>query len=254
MERLIISAPFGNYLNFDHATSTIGTYTKKYRGGFLYRLWRMARTLRYDWRRGSWINRLGLPNPGIGSLDYSTDYSKKIISIHGFNAEEWENLAYYMGLYLKYDYVELNLSCPNVGHKPDISEIKGCIEKLQKNKKTIIAKLPPIRWMDWVDPLFGLGVNRFHCFNTIPGPHGGSSGKILKLYSLWGVEEIKNKYGDKVDIISGGGITCLEDVKDYTRAGADRCAIGSMCLNPLNLFKIKSMATWLYYRWNGCNL
>src|SRR4051812_44252516 len=92
MKRLIISAPFGNYLSFEGATSTVGTFTLSYRGGFWKRLWRVLLTVRYDRRNDSWTNKLGLPNPGLYTV-LKEQIRDKILSIHGFSESEWLLLA-----------------------------------------------------------------------------------------------------------------------------------------------------------------
>ncbi len=254
MERVIISAPFGNHFKPKGATPTLGTFTLYYRGGLFYRLWRMALTLRYHSQSQSWINKLGLPNPGIGSLPITHDHTKEIISIHGFNGDDWLMLANHLRHFPKEHgpiTVELNLSCPNVGHDVIVAEVTRAVVILQHNDVRIIAKLPPIRWMDWVHPLYDMGIRMFHCCNTIPTPGGGMSGKPLKQYSLCAVEDIKDEFGSEVTVIGGGGITCLDDVRDYVKAEADHVALGSMLLNPFNhwgLEKFIQDATALFPR------
>ena len=64
--RLVISAPFGNYLEGAMCSiRTLGTFTFNRRGGWLWRIFRVLWTVRYYHRLGAWVNRLGLPNPGI---------------------------------------------------------------------------------------------------------------------------------------------------------------------------------------------
>lgn len=225
----VISAPFGNWLAYSGATSTVGTFTREYRGGLLYRLWRMVRTLRYLRRPQAWLNRLGLPNQGIASAPY---YLRgKILSVHGFNSLDWDLLSEAVPGRGP-SAVELNLSCPNVGHKVAIAEVETATKSLLSGIVPVIAKLPPVRWMDWVRPLHALGVRAFHATNTMPSPGGGLSGKPLKQYALWAVEEIKAVYGDSVCVIGGGGITDAADVDDYVKVGADHVAIASVLLNP----------------------
>jgi len=43
-------------------------------------------------------------------------------------------------------------------------------------------------------------------------------------------------------IIGGGGITHLDDVKDYQSAGATHFAVGSVLFNPFNWRRIKAIA------------
>ncbi len=244
LKPIIISAPFGNWFNYPGATSTLGTFTLEYRGGLVYRLWRILRTLRYDRYMKGWVNRLGLPNPGIDSLCYGESYppycsGQNIISIHGFNKEEWESLITRLKYYR--DYVELNLSCPNVGHTPGITDVQHAIMLARVYTDRLIAKLPPVRWMELAIPLYDTGIRIFHCCNTFPTPSGGLSGKTLKRLSLNAVEDIKSKWGDNVTVIGGGGVTHIEDYRDYKNAGADHVAIASVLLNPFNWCRIKRL-------------
>ncbi len=247
--KIIISAPFGNYLKFANTTRTLGTYTLQNRGGIFYRLWRCALTLRYHWRVSAWTNRLGLPNPGLDALPINTlgpdisVYNKDIISIYGFNAEEWQQLA--MKIAKNYDplAVELNLSCPNVSHDVFLRDVMSGIDILHGHNIQIIAKLPPVKWMKLAKPLFDYGVKTFHCCNTIPTPGGGMSGKPLKQYSLWAVEDLKQAWGESVCVIGGGGISGPSDIGDYCKAGADHFAVGSALLNPFFWKQMEVMST-----------
>lgn len=236
LKPFVVSAPFGNWFGYPNATSTLGTYTLNYRGGRLYRLWRCLRTLRYSRSASGWVNKLGLPNPGIDSLEEITD---QIVSIHGFDREEWIALAEKIRN-KPIQTVEFNLSCPNVGHKHAINDVIPAISWLLSSGLHIITKLPPVRWMELAEPLHNIGVTTFHCCNTLPTPRGGLSGKSLKPLSLWAVSEIKQKWPD-VKVIGGGGVTHQQDVDDYRNAGADHVAIGSVLFNPLNWRRVRRM-------------
>jgi dihydroorotate dehydrogenase len=247
LKPVIISAPFGNRFSYQGATSTLGTFTLSYRGGALYRAWRMVRTLRYHPKLGGWTNKLGLPNPGIdslrGKLGADKSYLKdKIVSIYGFCDGDWIQLALLMANEFRPMAVELNLSCPNVGATPIISGALRAARVLAGEGIPVIAKLPPIRWMQYaVLMLCDGGVKIFHCCNTIPTPGGGLSGKALKQYSLWAVSEIKDEWGGGVAVIGGGGVTHRQDVEDYRKAGADHVAIGSVLLNPFNWRRVRRL-------------
>ncbi len=232
MHKIILSAPFGNYLRFANTTPTIGTFTVQRRGSVLDRVWRALRTIRYYWREQAWVNRMGLLNPGFESIP-STE--GKILSICGFAEWEWTLLATYA------QWVEFNLSCPNVAHQPCIHECEPAIRLALNLGRTVICKLPPIDWMGWGRPLFALGVRYFHLCNTIPTRNGGMSGKPLLPLSLRAVAEFRQEFGNEVTLIGGGGVTSVEDVQRYLAAGADHMAIGSMLLNPLNWLKVKKL-------------
>lgn len=229
---VLISAPFGNYLRFAGCVPTLGTFTWRPRGGLAYRLWRCLWTLRY--RRGlGWTNQLGLPNPGIKAA--RADCSGAVVSVHGFHDHEWVALVDEAATRNPLA-IELNLSCPNVPHRQTAKAVSLAVLRTVQlhGGLPLIAKLPPVRWMDLAVPLYGYGVRAFHCCNTIPTPSGGLSGPVLRQYSLWATEEIKQRFGADVWVVGGGGISCAEDARLYRRAGADAVAVGSMLLNPLN--------------------
>lgn len=236
----------GNWLRYPEATSTLGTYTLHNRGSLWYRAWRCLLTLRYYWRARSWINKLGLPNPGLHALPpptTSVDYTDKIISIYGFNRYEWCELATLIGDVYKPLAVELNLSCPNVDHIVFLTDVMAAIDILIAYKVKIIAKLSPLRWMATAKPLYDYGIRSFHGCNTIQTPGGGFSGKVLKQYSLWCVDDLRQRWGSDIEIIGGGGITSPTDVADYIKAGADRVAICSMLLNPFSWKYLDDLVT-----------
>lgn len=236
LKPIIISAPFGNWCRYPGATSTLGTYTLAHRDGLLKHLWRCLLTLRYDRHAGGWVNRLGLPNPGIKALHLAWQPGD-IVSVHGFTALEWAQLV---GLMPLNGIVELNLSCPNAGHKVPLCDVSHTIRD-HANMVEIIAKLPPVKRMHLARPLYDLGVRCFHACNTLPVLAGGLSGKALKQLSLWAVEELKDTWGDTVKVIGGGGVTHAVDYYDYRLAGADHVAIGSALLNPLNWRRIRRL-------------
>lgn len=236
MNKIIISAPFGNYLKFPGTTGTLGTFTLNPRSG---RLWRFLKTVRYNRRQQSWINKLRLPNPGIASVHWQ-EACASIVSIHGFNKHEWHELIQIAQT--KTDWIELNLSCPNVQDQYSTADLEMPIRYALQLEHPVIAKLPPIKWLERGRMLFNFGIRWFHLCNTIPSPGGGISGKPLKQYSLWAIEEFRKEWGNEVKIIGGGGITNTTDVEDYRSAGADHFSIGSVLLNPWNWHKIK---TWV---------
>lgn len=244
IHKIIVSAPFGNYLSFPNTTSTLGTYTVPKRAGFLLRMWRILSTVRYYRRTKAWVNKLGLPNPGIHSLRTAKG---SILSVHGFNPLQW-NVLVEEAIKLEAEAVELNLSCPNIEQHASrffmLNELYHGIENHLKEKKiTFIAKLPPVRWMDFGKMLFDFGIRHFHLCNTIPTPGGGMSGKPLMQYSLWAIDDFRKAFGDEVTLIGGGGVTCVEDVKTYLNAGANHVAIGSGLFWPPNWKKVKEFTS-----------
>lgn len=261
--RLVISAPFGNYsipgTSHPNVVRTLGTYTLYPRAGLLRRLWRVVMTVKYVPFARAWINRLGLPNPGIDSLLRSSlslhGLGKFIVSVHGFNPYEWIRLAQKLteGMAILFPgVVELNLSCPNVGSDPSravellVKELRPCVYALRLRGVTVQAKLPPVNPVPLAEALHSVGVTHFHAVNTLALPHGGGmSGKPLLPLALEAVRRTRLALPDAV-MTGGGGVSHLDDVKRFVDAGADHVAVGSMLFNPLNWAKLYGMASHLF--------
>lgn len=233
LQPLIVSAPFGNYVQPDGATATLGTFTVEKRGG---RVWRILKTVRYYPRIKAWVNQIGLRNPGVAWLvdkvrHGKIDASDKIVSIHGFADGEWYELLEWMAD-LKPMAVELNMSCPNVG---EIDWPTDLFERAVATGLPIIAKLPPVNYELLLTQAVEGGVRYVHCCNTLPTPKGGVSGKPLKPVALQCVRDVHHRYRE-LTIIGGGGITMPEDVDAYAEAGALHFAVGTKVMNPKYLF------------------
>ena len=248
-KRIVVSAPYGNFYKwfwFD-ATYTLGTFTlnkrnwfdKPYGGKWFRFFW----TTRYSFTTKSWINKIGLKNPGIKWLsqqvqDGQIDVSDKIISVYGWNLEEWQ--AIFKELTYKALAIELNCSCSNIT-KP--SFIFDLFKMAKDTGKNIIVKIPPVFYQKIVEMAWEAGIKVFHACNTLPTPYGGLSGKSLLTISQGVVCDLRKRYPD-MQIIGGGDITCKKDVKDYLDCGADNIAIATMLNNPLNWFKIGRFEHW----------
>lgn len=242
MKKLLISAPFGNYLESDYADSTIGTYTLENRAGWLrWKLfWKLAWTLRWKTSLSGWINKLGLPNPGIEYLLARPHLaSGKILSIHGFNLREWRRLLD-STKELKLLAVELNISCPNIGH---IDIQHKLFESALGTNKSVIVKLPPTNYWHTFKEAHTVGIRNFHCCNTLYTPSGGLSGKVLKPICLDVISRIKD-YDAECKLIGGGGISTTQDISDYQRVGAEHFSIGSAFFHP-SLWFYKYRNQWL---------
>ncbi|MBI1369794.1 MAG: hypothetical protein GC162_14205 [Planctomycetes bacterium] len=229
---LIISAPFGNYVQPAGCTPTLGTFTAAARPG---RLWRIVKTVRYYPRLKAWVNKIGLRNPGVDWLAERVagggiDVADKIVSIHGFVAEDWWKLLDVMAG-LKPLAVELNMSCPNVGHIDWPPEL---FARAVGTGLTVIAKLPPVNYQVMFAQAAEAGVRMFHCCNTLPVPAGGVSGAPLKPVALACIREIISRRDD-LTIIGGGGIRTEADIDDYAAAGARHFAVGTKVFNPTYL-------------------
>lgn len=233
MNRVIINAPFGNYAKIPGATNILGTFTREYRGGWAYRLWRMALTLRYYPGIKAWKNKLGLPNPGIGWLerkvgDGEIDIRDKGISISARDTSSWmELIARAARLYP--EFIELNISCPNCGDF-DSTDYIMVFARAAVQPMLMVVKLPPVNYQIPLSLALSQGLKRFNCCNTLPTGNGGLSGKPLKPLSLACVRDVASR--GTLDIIGTGGIDSISDARDYLNAGATHIGLASMLFWP----------------------
>jgi len=64
----------------------------------------------------------------------------------------------------------------------------------------------------------------------------------LKPYTLELIDLVREQWGNRVEIIAGGGVSDFGGVMDYLKAGANHVSLGSVCFNPFKLRKlIKSL-------------
>ena len=235
MQRLVISAPFGNYIQPRGATATLGTFTAQARPG---RAIAIFRTLRYYPRLRAWVNRIGLRNPGIAYLvkrvaGGSVDVSDKIVSIHGFDDSQWQHLLAEVAQ-LRPLAVELNMSCPNIGQIDWPADLFARAAAALGG--AVIVKLPPVNFQTIADQAVEAGITTFHCCNTLPIAAGGLSGGPLKPVSMQCIRSLGDQsYGQKLSIIGGGGIGTPADIDDYCAIGVKHVAIGTATMNPLLL-------------------
>ena len=226
---LIISAPFGNYIQPIGMTPTLGTFTAAARPG---RVWRILKTVRYYPRLRAWVNKIGLRNPGIDWLVSRVDagridVSDKIVSIHGFEPNDWWKLLQRVESISPLA-VEMNMSCPNVG---EIDWPPELFLRAQAMDVPVIVKLPPVNYDLIFEQAHEAGLRTYHCCNTLPVAAGGLSGQPLKPVALQCVRDLRTCYDD-LTIIGGGGIRTVGDVDQYAEAGADYFAIGTKVFNP----------------------
>lgn len=247
---LIVSAPFGNYVQPDFVTSTTGTFTRHARpNSFLWRpalAWRFLVSVRRYRRLGAWVNKLGLKNPGIDWLiarhERGLDAARSIVSVHGFDLEDWRYLLQHTNRRVAPVAVELNVSCPNVEAVDQLGAVFSLAVKFAQ--VPIIVKLPPVNAQVIAAIAHERGLRTFHCCNTLPVPGGGMSGKPLKPVSLVVIRDLRDTYGDEIDIIGGGGITCEEDIDDYREVGANMFAVGTMLFTRRGRKRLGALAQY----------
>lgn len=221
---LFISPPFGNYINLPNTTQIKGSFTLEPRYGLISQI---LKTLRYSYEYNGWINKIGLRNMGI---DYAIKNfnTKDVYSIAIMNPNDIEIIQKKIPKNMN---IEINISCPNAEKKMVHNGLKGF---LNSERKWCIIKLSPLSNINLVDQYYKEGFRQFHCSNTLPIKEGGLSGKTLIPYNNNLIKNIKNKYND-VEIISGGGITEIQDIINYKKIGASHYSISTVCFNPINL-------------------
>ena len=219
---LFISPPFGNYISLPNTISIKGSYTLEPRKG----LWgQIFKTLRYSFKYGGWINKIGLRNMG---LDYAIqNYNKEdIISIAILDESEIKPIINKIPIDMN---IELNVSCPNLD-KNLINNKLECF--LNPKREWCIIKLSPLIDLKLVDSYYKKGFRQFHCCNTLPIKEGGLSGPILEPYVNIYITNIRKRYPDTI-IIAGGGIRNMDTAKYYLNNGANHVSVSTLCFNPI---------------------
>ena len=225
--QFFISAPFGNYIKPKGIIPVAGTFTLNARGN---RFWAVLKTLRYNSAQQGWVNRLGLPNPGIRE---GLKKESKVISIAEIDKGDFQRLNV---LIPENQSIELNLSCPNLNKKLSWESAK-CFNS--EKREWCIAKLSPLTTPEELKFVVEfLGFTQLHFSNTLPTVQGGLSGPMLRGYTTELIDLARSEYGNSVEIIAGGGVSDFGSVTNYLSNGADHVSIGSVCFNPFKLRKL----------------
>ena len=229
INKFFISAPFGNYIKPKGTIPVTGTFTLNPQGN---RFWAVVKTLRYNTAQQGWVNRLGLPNPGIrAGLERIS--RNEILSIAEMNKGDFQKLNV---LIPENQSIELNLSCPNLNKKLSWESAK-CFDS--EKREWCIAKLSPLTTPEELEFVVKfLGFTQLHFSNTLPTVRGGLSGPILRGYTTELIDLARSEYGNSVEIIAGGGVSDFGSVTNYLSNGADHVSIGSVCFNPFKLRKL----------------
>lgn len=234
---LFISPPFGNYFPewltnkiFNIQTYSItGSFTLEPRDGLFSQI---IKTLRYtdNYKYPGWVNKIGFRNKGIDwGLEKYYNKENNILSIGVIDSNDIQSLAKIIPDDAN---IEVNVSCPNVDKSfKKISET-DVNQFLNSKRQWCIIKLPPTISFSEIDYLYNHGWRQFHCSNTVPVDMGGLSGKSVKSHSLNLSHYISTYYPDAT-VIAGGGIETIQDVQDYTAAGANHFSVSTLLFNPL---------------------
>lgn len=220
IKKILISPPFGHYLNFSWATSVDGTFTLERRNGLIKQCIKTIRPI-----PGGWINKIGFRNPGIKNVKKFKKY--KIYSVSGMDRlTDWRIIMDYIP---PHNMVELNVGCPNIQESSMSYDI---LLEYKSRFSFVSMKIPPTEKARYYIDLANMaGIDAIHLCNTIPTKNGGESGKRLKLESLKWISYSLTQ-NSKMPIIGGGGIYEPQDVIDYHNAGASYFSLGTIWFNP----------------------
>jgi dihydroorotate dehydrogenase len=224
-----ISAPFGNYIKPKKCIPVTGTWTLQPRGN---RALSVLKTLRYNRQLGGWTNKLSLSNPGIAVGSVKTQ-DHEVLSIAQVDEGDFAMLNYKIW---SSQNLEINLSCPNISQVGIWTDVKIF---LKSGRDWCIAKVSPLITLEDIEYLIDdIGFTQIHFSNTLSISAGGLSGPELRPYTLELIKLTRKHFGDKVTIIAGGGIQHIGHVTEYMNAGANHISLGSVCFNPIKLWKL----------------
>ena len=203
---------------------------------------------------GGFLNAMGLCNPGIVDGIFEINEFKErsdtpvIVSIFGTTVEEFQELTGYVNK-SKADFLELNLSCPNVFDEFGIplSSSKNKVYEIVKAVKDIaeipvIAKLSPnvLSITDIAISAEKAGADALCLINTVgPGmlidikmvkpvlfnKFGGLSGPCIKPVALKLIYQTFSAVD--IPIIGMGGVKSGEDAIEMMMAGASVVGVGT---------------------------
>lgn len=198
------------------------------------------------------INAIGIENPGIDGFikDKLSGFQKigvpLIISILGHNEEQFVEIVEKLNRQDGVAVLELNLSCPNLGHKTLVAQDPEATYRLVKNLKEISkyplsAKLSPnvtdiseiavaaesagADAVSLVNTFTAMAIDIKTRRSRIGNFTGGLSGPAIRPIAVKMVHDVYKRV--KVPIIGMGGIMTANDALEFLIAGASMVAVGT---------------------------
>ena len=225
------------------------------------------------------LNAVGLSCPGIEeSIEEIKEYKKKckiplIASVFAEKTEEFGEVCSAVSE-AKPDFIELNISCPNVESEfgiPFGANVENAAKatEIAKNscKIPLIVKLSPnvLNIAEIAEAAEKAGADAINAINTLgPGmsidlkakkpilsnKKGGVSGKAIKPIAIRCVFDIFEKV--EIPVIGTGGITTGEDAVEIMMAGATLVGIGTaVYYRGINVFEKISKEIEEFMKKNG---
>ena len=197
------------------------------------------------------LNAVGLQNPGVeafikNDLTWLKGKTRVIANVAGKTLEDYERICSRLdGLV---DFIELNISCPNVKSGGMAFGIRACdvkevthvaksalkttplIVKLSPNVESIAANARAAEeggadCISLINTLTGMAIDIEKRRPIIANNTGGVSGAGIKPIAVRMVYEASHAV--KIPVIGMGGITCAEDAIEFLMAGATAVQVGT---------------------------
>ena len=199
------------------------------------------------------LNAIGLQNPGIEAY-LAHDVAKfadrpcaVIGSVAGFSVDDYAYVTERLAARDEIDAVEINISCPNVGHEgetfacdPLLAE-RATAAARAATEKTLIVKLSPnvTDITEIARRVEAAGADALAVINTVRGMaidvdrleprlgngSGGLSGPAIRPIAVLAVWEVARSV--KIPIVGQGGIETARDALEFFLAGASAVSIGT---------------------------
>lgn len=185
---------------------------------------------------GATLNRLGLPSPGLGRVLRNLSKRPRDIPVGGNIAghRPRDYAVVYRAVEPFVDWVEVNISCPNVeshrGFEEPVEAAKICKVLPAERRKPVLLKIPPVlgrRLREYVELAESCGFQGLVVSNTLRvhlkalGVSAGLGGAPLYRYTVRAVREARSYAGRGMVIIGVGGALSPERILGLLRAGAD---------------------------------
>ncbi len=201
-------------------------------------------------RQGALINRMGFNNDGAATVARRLRRPRAVPVVVGVNigktkvVPESEAIGDYVAsarqLAPSADYLVVNVSSPNTPGlrdlqaidrlRPLLSAVKDVVDA-QPRRAPLLVKIAPDLADDDIDAVadlaLDLGLDGIIATNTtidrrgVPSREaGGLSGRPLKARSLAVLRRLRDRVGDRIALVSVGGVEDLDDVWERLLAGA----------------------------------
>ncbi len=201
--------------------------------------------------RGVILNAVGLQNPGVEhflehDLAWLRSKTRVIANVAGRDMEDYAGICARLdGLV---DFLELNISCPNVkcggmalGVKPENVENVTRIAKAALKATPLIVKLSPnveniaenaraaeaggADCLSLVNTFTGMAIDIEKRRPVLANNTGGVSGAGIKPIAVRMVYEVAHAV--RLPVVGMGGIVCAEDAIEFLMAGATAVQVGT---------------------------